>query len=223
MGAETSEESKELVELISQVRKGKARHFALLTKGTEVLGLLLSKRRISPGLITKKKKDTKAKTFVTGIAAGKGPTVTFHSTDDIKVKPAALRAWIKTETQINIKPVFETVASLDAIGKQVDTEEPSAPKPGKKPEAKAEKPEKTGKSDKPKPDPRKAKLTTALAAMAKTRADRIRANDKVAKLFKAISASLAKPDLDKAALDKAEKALRALDAATKGAAPEETS
>ena len=40
MGSETSEESKELAELIGQVRKGKARHFALLTKGTEVLGLM---------------------------------------------------------------------------------------------------------------------------------------------------------------------------------------
>lgn len=225
MTDEKSPESKLLKATLGDVRKGKARNFAILAQGSEVLGLILSKKDISPGSLVEAKKEAKAKKVFTGTALGKGPDVTFFSTTDIPLKPAALKAWIGENLGLKVAPEFKTIADLGTIGKAkaAASETPDTkktdPKKADVKKADAKKADATKADDKKAEEKqtdaknqatRKKRLSTAFSALIKTRADSLSGNVKAAALAKGAKASI-----DKGDYDLAEKALKALDKATK--------
>jgi hypothetical protein len=222
MADENSPESKLLKSTLGDVRKGKARNFAILAQGSEVLGLILSKKAISPGSLLDAKKAAKAKKVFTGTALGKGADVTFFSTDNIPLKPAALKVWIGENTGLKVSPEFKTIADLDTVGKAKAKDVASDPPDAKTTDTKKAD---TKKADDKKADAKKApekqpdakkqatrkkQISTVLAALIKTRAGNLKGNDKAAALAKGAKASI-----DKGDLDLAEKALKALAKATK--------
>jgi hypothetical protein len=196
---------------LMQARKGKARNFAIFAKGSTVLGLMVAKR-LGSGEVLGKKAELKANKVIEGVALGEGATIVFYATSEIGLKPAILREWISEEFGIKVKPSFAVVKDLAEVGKD------AAPKADDKAkDSDKAKSAKTADKDRDKPDKkqqaRQKKLTAELAEIVKTRADVLRSDAKAAKLLKPIKSAL-----DEGKLDLAEKAIRALDAATGKAA-----
>lgn len=194
---------------LAEARKGKPRSFAILAKGSTVLGLMVAKR-IGSGDILARKADLKATKVIEGVVLGNGQEVVFHTTADVGLKVAVLRAWITESFGLKIKPAFAVVADLALVGKKpagkVEDKDADKTKEKDKEKAAADKPDRKAQTQ-------KKKLAAQLAGIVKTRADVLRADAKAAKLLKPIKAAL-----DEGKLDLAEKAIRALDTATKKAA-----
>lgn len=229
-GDEKAKDRKELATLLGDARKGKKRRFAILVKGTTICDVILAKKGLGAGVVATAKKEAKAKAVIDGIVTGKGTDLTFYSTDKFGIKTAVLKSWLKDEVGVTVKPEFQTVADLKQIGmteeeeEEAKAKEKAPPRPTKeapatpKDAAKAEKAkaEQAKKDDKTKKDAEKKaadlkkKLSAMLAGLVKSRGDKFREDKAAAKVLKAT-----KETLDKGDLAKAEKAIRALEAATK--------
>jgi hypothetical protein len=111
-----SDETKDLLE---HVKKGKPRKFVMLTKGVNIVSLVLFKKgSISAFIKEAKEAGTGIPCF--GTAAGKGPDIRFQlASDDGFDKPplkdTVLKKYLEEEADFKCKPWFEIVATLEPM------------------------------------------------------------------------------------------------------------
>jgi hypothetical protein len=110
---------KESIEQLDQVRKGKSRKFVMVTKGTNILNLIVFKR----GTYEKYRKQALSAgpgQVCTGIVEGKGQDITFKiaETDGFSkepVKALTIRTFLEEKADFKCKPSFEVVPSHDPL------------------------------------------------------------------------------------------------------------
>lgn len=111
-----SDETKDLLE---NVRKGKPRKFVMLTKGANIVSLVLFKKGSISAFI-KEAKESGTGIACHGTAAGKGPDIRFQlATDDGFDKPplkdVVLKKFLEEEADFKCKPWFEIVETLEPM------------------------------------------------------------------------------------------------------------
>ncbi|MGC3967644.1 MAG: hypothetical protein QM775_09815 [Pirellulales bacterium] len=116
---------KESIDQLEQVRKGKPRKFVMVTKGTNILNLIVFKK----GTYEKYRKQALSAgpgQICTGIVEGKGPEITFKisETDGFSkepVKAMTIRTFLEEKADYKCKPSFEVVPSH---GPMLDEDDP---------------------------------------------------------------------------------------------------
>jgi hypothetical protein len=110
---------KESIEQLDQVRKGKSRKFVMVTKGTNILNLIVFKK----GTYEKYRKQALSAgpgQVCTGIVEGKGQDITFKiaETDGFSkepVKALTIRTFLEEKADFKCKPSFEVVPSHEPL------------------------------------------------------------------------------------------------------------
>lgn len=111
-----SDETKDMLE---QVKKGKPRKFVMLTKGTEIISLVLYKKGSASKFIKEAKESGKGIPCY-GVVDGKGMDITFklaasEGFDKAPVKSTVLKKFLEDEAELKCKPLFEIVATPPAV------------------------------------------------------------------------------------------------------------
>jgi flagellar biosynthesis regulator FlbT len=111
-----SDETKELLE---QAKKGKARKFVMITKGTEVISLVVFKKGSAAQKIKEAKEEGRG-TPCYGIITGRGMDINFRLAIDegfekAPVKTLSLKKFLEDEADFKCKPLFEIVKSHDVL------------------------------------------------------------------------------------------------------------
>lgn len=109
-----TEIDKELVALIQQARKA-PRNFVLIAKGTACLKLLLSKKPIRDGEVTKARKETGGNVVIRGVCSGDGADLVFQVIEQPAVSDAKLKAFVADTTGLTLKPRFQVVPTLQEV------------------------------------------------------------------------------------------------------------
>ncbi|MFT5422917.1 MAG: hypothetical protein ACI89L_000686 [Phycisphaerales bacterium] len=109
----------ELETMLKQARK-KPRNFAAAMKGSDI-ALAVSKKAIKSAQIKELKAKVGASKCAVGICQGEGSTMVFRTTDALPDKAAKLlKALIKEEAGLSMKPVIKIVASYDVVDEDDD-------------------------------------------------------------------------------------------------------
>ncbi|MDX1929988.1 MAG: hypothetical protein SFV81_25905 [Pirellulaceae bacterium] len=105
--------SEDSISFLQDAKKGKARKFAMICKGTSVVSLVVYKK----GNVEKRKKEAKESgkgQFYFGTVDGSGPSLRFvlarsDGFESEPVKTAALRSFLEESADFKCKPYFEIV------------------------------------------------------------------------------------------------------------------
>lgn len=111
--------SDETKDLLDQAKKGKARKFVMITKGTEVISLVVFKKGSAAQKIKEAKEEGRG-TPCHGIITGRGMDINFRlAIDDgfekAPVKTLSLKKFLEDEADFKCKPLFEIVKSHDVL------------------------------------------------------------------------------------------------------------
>jgi hypothetical protein len=109
---EELEEEREDLKAALKAARRKPRHFAIVSKGSTVLGMIAQRRPIQSGLVRRLRHETGGNQITAGVCQGEGgATLVFKvSGEAAKVKQSTLRKFIADETGLMVKPRFETTA-----------------------------------------------------------------------------------------------------------------
>lgn len=149
--AAISDDTKSMLE--DHVKKGKARKFILITKGSSIKALIVFKKGPFGPKIIQAKKDGFRGEVTCGLITGKGVDLTFqlpgtpevseamrtegNVTEDEPCKLAKMRAFLKDEADLKFKPDFAVIKTVNDIARvsELDEDEegetgtPDAPPP----------------------------------------------------------------------------------------------
>ena len=133
-----------------QQAKKKPRNFVIIAKGANVLKLLVDKKPIRDGAVTKAKKECQGNVVIKGVVGGgDGPELVFQVAEEPSLSEVKLRGFITDQTKLSVKPRFEVTKDLREVDE--DGDEASVPEAP------------TGKSEVPPeapPDPKAPSTTT---------------------------------------------------------------
>ncbi len=123
--SDANELSSETIGYLEEVKKGKARKFAMICKGTSVISLVVYKK----GNVEKRKKEAKEQgrgQFYFGIVDGKGMDIRFvlareDGFESPPVKSVVLKGFLEEKADLKFKPYFEIV---DAAPLALNDEDP---------------------------------------------------------------------------------------------------
>lgn len=108
---------------LEEAKKGKARKFAMLCKGPQIVGLKIYKK----GNEEKYKKELKKEAtgqFYAGLITGKGQKLVFQLPRDLYEKPPTkeitLKEFLSDEAEMKFKPTYELVATLGEQAEPAD-------------------------------------------------------------------------------------------------------
>jgi len=106
----------ELLEGLKQAKKS-PRYFAVIAKGAVPLRLLVQKKKLRDGELTKAKTEAKGTDIITGVVVGNGADLAFQVLgEEPSVKPTKLKELIATQTELTTKPRWEVVTALPELG-----------------------------------------------------------------------------------------------------------
>jgi hypothetical protein len=111
--------SEDSISYLQDAKKGKARKFAMICKGTSVVSLVIYKK----GNVEKRRKEAKESgkgQFYFGTVAGSGLNIRFllarsDGFESEPVKVAVLRSFLEESADFKCKPLFEIVDSLNLV------------------------------------------------------------------------------------------------------------
>ncbi|MFO0901581.1 MAG: hypothetical protein U0939_01205 [Pirellulales bacterium] len=108
--------SEETQACLEQAKKGKARKFVMLTKGADVVGLVLFKKGANAKYVKEAKEQGKG-TVCFGVVEGRGMDLTFKVAEadgftKAPVRTAALKSFLEEEADFKCKPLMEVVKQL---------------------------------------------------------------------------------------------------------------
>lgn len=128
------EVDEELAAELGQAKK-KPRNFAIITKGTKVAKLIVSRKPIKDGELQKAKTAAKGNGIVKGVCSGDGGELVFQVVgEDPGIRVAAFREFIQAATEMSVKLRFAVVGSLQEVD-EGDDQAPAAPSGGTPPPA----------------------------------------------------------------------------------------
>ena len=105
----------DLKEGIQQARK-KPRFYALIAKGSEVVGLIVQKKAISAGVAQNAKGEFKGNLVIQGVCQGDGPQLNFEVLDaEPSINPKKIKTFIDEKTELSIKPQWVVVSKFSAV------------------------------------------------------------------------------------------------------------
>lgn len=110
----TDELDKDLAKAL-QVAKKKPRNFAIITKGANVLKLLVDKKPIKDGTLLKAKKEVSGNAIVKGVVSGAGAELVFQVVEEPSIAEPKLKKFITDTTRLTLKPRFEVVATVQEV------------------------------------------------------------------------------------------------------------
>jgi hypothetical protein len=104
---ELEDEREDLKSALVQARK-KPRNFAIISKGPEVVALVVQKRPIRPGVVRRMRRERGGKQIFEGICQGEGgAAIVFKANgEEPTIKKSTLRNFIREATGLMIKPRF---------------------------------------------------------------------------------------------------------------------
>ncbi len=119
--------SDESVGYLTDAKRGKARKFVLITKGMNVVSLIVYKKGSLEGY-KKQAKEAGRGTLVYGVVTGQGENIRFQlaQSDGFErepIKAMALKSFLQESADFNCKPSFEIVAAHGAV---LDPDDPLA-------------------------------------------------------------------------------------------------
>jgi len=108
---EQAEEREDLKAALKQARR-KPRHFAIVSKGSEVLGMIAQRRPIRSGAVRQLRHETGGNQITQGVCQGDGGAALIFkvSGEAPRIAESRLRKFIAEQTGLTIKPQFETAA-----------------------------------------------------------------------------------------------------------------
>ena len=110
----------ELYDGIQQARKKKPRYFAMITKGADVVGLIVQKKKILEGAVQSAKKEFKGNQVIQGVCQGEGVELTFEVLEEQNIKPLKIKEFIDEQTELTIKPQWLVVKALSEVKENED-------------------------------------------------------------------------------------------------------
>lgn len=117
----------DLTDGIEDAKKKKPRYFAMFTKGADVVGLIVQKKKILEGQIIKAKKESGGPNIIQGVCQGLGgQELAFEVLEEQSIKPLKIKEFISERTELTVKPQWSVVKALSEV-KEVDDEVPQAP------------------------------------------------------------------------------------------------
>ena len=106
------------IQFLDDVKKGKARKFAMICKGVNILGLIVYKKGTEEKHKKEAKKQGKGK-FFGGVVTGKGVDIRFQllgtAYDKLPGKELTLKDFLATEAGFKCKPKYEIVNELEEV------------------------------------------------------------------------------------------------------------
>lgn len=123
----------ELYDGLQQARKKKPRYFALITKGADVVGLIVQKKKINDGQAAKAKAEAKGSGVITGVCQGQGVELTFEVLDaEPTIKTIKIKEFINEQTDLALKPQWAVVKALTEVKEDDDAPPPTGKPPVEK-------------------------------------------------------------------------------------------
>ena len=120
---ETTTIDEELYDGLQQARKKKPRYFALITKGADVVGLIVQKKKINDGQAAKAKAEAKGSGVITGVCHGQGVELTFEvEGTEPSIATKKIKDFIDEETELALKPQWAVVKTLTEVKEEDDTQ-----------------------------------------------------------------------------------------------------
>jgi hypothetical protein len=103
------EDREDLKAALKQARR-KPRYFAIVSKGSTVLGMIAQRRPIQSGIVRQLRHETGGNQITEGVCQGDGgATLIFKVSGEApRIAESKLRKFIADETGLTIKPQFET-------------------------------------------------------------------------------------------------------------------
>lgn len=98
-----------------EVAKKKPRNFAIIAKGQNILKMLVDKKPIKDGALTKAKKDVPGGFIVQGVVRGDGQELVFQVREESSLSDLKLKKFIGDTTGLTLKPRFSVVAALQEV------------------------------------------------------------------------------------------------------------
>jgi hypothetical protein len=106
----------DLLDGLQQAKKKKPRHFAMITKGPDVVGLIVQKKKILEGQVQKAKKEFKGNQIIQGVCQGQGVELTFEVVgEEPSIKPIKIKEFIGERTELTVKPSWAVVPALTEV------------------------------------------------------------------------------------------------------------
>lgn len=110
-----------------QKAKQKPRNFVIVGKGSNVLKLLVDRKRIPPSDVTAAKKESGGNSTIQGVlTGGAGPELIFQVLELPSITAVKLRNFILETTGLTLKPQFEVLPSLTEVDEAGDEESEEA-------------------------------------------------------------------------------------------------
>lgn len=112
----TVEVDKELYDGLQQARKKKPRYFAVIAKGTDVVGMIVQKKAINDGLAQKKKSECKGTLVIKGICIGEGVELKLEVLDaEPSLAAKKVKDFISETTDLTLKASWSVVTKLSEV------------------------------------------------------------------------------------------------------------
>ncbi len=122
MAKATATLDEDLLNGLQQARKKKPRYFAMITKGPDVVGLIVQKKRILEGQAQKAKVEFKGNQIIQGVCQGQGVELTFEVVEaEPSIKPIKIKEFINERTELTVKPQWAVVPALSEV-KEIEEE-----------------------------------------------------------------------------------------------------
>ena len=117
--SETPTLDEDLKEGLQQAKK-KPRHFAMITKGSNVLDLIVQKKKILDKQALSAKSEAGGTEIIRGVCQGQGTEITFEVIEEQTIPPMKIKDFINERTELTVKPKWAVVKALTEVKEEDD-------------------------------------------------------------------------------------------------------